>query len=249
MTEVTGITDDDIYGNWGKSELRLDVPAYGPEYVKWKQETPPDVQKIILDVLTARRIFTQRLNAQVPRDITNEQIIDSEYSALRDQYIDISMDTIAKFKKFLEENYPNQIPNLLGAGFDGSSLYRPRKNGDIDVFFVFESLPLEARRSVKSFNEELRPTQPSGTKAGRIDVRYVKLDPEIDPEKANLPWIALPHLILVNYGLEDDAYKLAHDRALQLIRENKEGLYDTARWYVKKQGYTWDELTEMVNKD
>lgn len=247
-------TDADIYQNWGKPKLRIDTPAYGHEYADWKKSTPLDLQKIILDYMIARRIHTSNIHGISPANIAADQIKPEQYEESREKSVLTATQNIDNLHTFLKENNPSLLDNFKAAGLDGSSLYRPHLGGDIDIFLVVDSITPEMKTALKTYQkqnqQELNTDYPRLSRAGRVDFRLVQLkEVSQNLEAVRMPWIVLPHLILKNYDLPQEVYEEAKTQAFDEVRKNKSKYYDKARWLVKKKGYTWDELTKMLENE
>lgn len=250
--QPTPILDTDIYRTWGRNKTRIDFPAYGPEYAEWKRTIPLDVQKTLLDLATARRINSENIGLHTREEFLSSQLPPERYEEVRTRNLAIALETADSFRSFLEEKYSGLLSRLYAVGMDGSGLYRPREKGDVDVFVLFDTVDVEVRKAIRDF-KDMRRASDNGKEDIRTDIALYPFKNDEGIVHAGkewwFPWAALPHKIVRNYNLSDGAYEQAREEAIIIVRKNKKKYYDKSRWYIKKKGYTWDELTEMVKRD
>lgn len=226
MSELLYTPDSDIYTTWGENPNRMDVPAIGEEYKQWKDSTPPEVQKIVLDYMTARNMQYFRGYMKIEADAReNRHYKGEDAEEFRLSAIEKAEVTANEIEAFFSKNYPEQIPNIVMIGMDGSSLYRPRKGGDVDIWVMVKDRTREFDDALYEFKLVKYESQ----KDREIQIRAVIEHPTADDlQQGHVPVLSLPHKVLVNLTGEEDYIRLKQETD-RFVLDNKRLVYNTSR--------------------
>ncbi len=225
--DIISTPDSDIYKTWGKSKYRVDIPAIGREYHDWKDNTPLDVQKIILDYMTARNMeFFFGYFKKSKDEIDDRYYPTEEADRQRKAAIEQAQTSAHDLFDFFRENHPELLTDLVAIGMDGSSLYRPRKGGDIDIWLMVKE---NSEQLDDAFTEFIVANKEKDRETN-ISPRIVLKNPDIKYlEQGQVPVLSLPHKMLLEINISEKEYVDLKRQTDEFVRDHMEMIYGISR--------------------
>ncbi|MCL5409436.1 MAG: hypothetical protein M1607_01075 [Patescibacteria group bacterium] len=233
--------NSDIYTSWGVNETRADYPAFGPEYAQWKKTIPQDVQKIVLDYMVARNIWR---SGGLERSILNKKLIDYQpypaldYPQLREEMLGLAEKAAELVEPFLAKYYPQLVPHLQAIGLDGSALYRPKPQSDIDVWVMFNRYDRVAEQAMRRLHRQ-QLSKPGFI----IDLRAITSELVLDEQGLmnDIHSLLMPHKVLHYFPpFDEEAHQQKIEELVNLARKSKANILRVSKMLV---GVTKSQIT------
>lgn len=220
-------TNADVYPSWGRNRTRIDSPFFGPEFAEWKRRVPPDAQKTLLDFLEARRIAKLR---EVGGKMDGFSYLCQEVAERKINGAIKKTEKIAdEFYKFFMEVNPYEEFNLGGVILSGSSLYRPTRESDLDIWVLFKCPGVGSKDTLAYFCHKKYLT----FLVQNVNIHHALLYPSYEEIKDDglLPVLAFPHRLIRLFSIQLDEYQRAVCSSVELAVEAKRDIYCCARGF------------------
>lgn len=221
--------NDDIYKTWGKNKKRIDLPAFGPEFYDWKLNTSLEIQKIVLDYLSSRKVEIL-IDIKKKKKFLEDQIPKEEYDVYREDAISKAEEVAVTVYDFLNEKGVEIVSNMLAVGLDGSSLYKPRIDCDTDVWIMFREINELTNKILSEYFEFYN----SQWKTKNIEVRLVTLkQSNEDLMRGSIHCLAFPHRIIKGFNLKMEEYQIAIEESKCAVIRNKKYIYQRCKYFYR----------------
>ena len=219
--------NSDIYKTWGKNKKRIDLPAYGPEFYDWKLNTNFEIQKIVLDYLSSRKVELL-IDKEKRKKFLEDQVPKEEYETYREYAISKAEEVAVSVSAFIWEKGVKISPNMLAVGLDGSSLYNPRLDCDTDIWIMFREINGLTDKILGEYFEYNN----SQWKAKNLDVRLVTLkQSKEDIIRGSIHCLAFPHRVIKKFNLKMDDYQKAIEESKCAVMKNKKYIYQRCKYF------------------